>query len=169
MASITSPSDYQNEVNIANRSQQPIAGNIQHYIDTYEPKLLKELLGDVLLGEIVPGAPWDALVAKVKPSCLRYIYWWYASENATDTTGSGESKANTANATLVSPVGKMVSRWNEMVENNIEVVNFINAHPDDYGPYYNPSYVAYCGIRYGFGELCGKTPWIFELKNRFGI
>lgn len=169
MASITSPSDFTNEVNIANRSQQPIAGNIQHYIDTYEPKILKELLGDVLLGQIVPGVPWDALVAKCKPSILRYVYWWYANENSTDTTGSGESKANTANAQLVSPDKKIYDRWNEMVQYNKEVVEFINAHTSDYGEYYNPSYVAYCGTFYGYGECLTRAPWIFELKNRWGI
>lgn len=176
MASITSPNDFVQEYNIPNRSEPMIAEAIQWYIDKYETVLLTELLGDTLYTLLKEGliadpvlVKWADLSAKCKNAIIGFVYWNYRFSNTTQTGNIGETAPTAENADIVTPLEKMIPIWNEMVRNNIECVNFINANTVDYGVYYNQSYVAYCGTLYGFGSFYGCTPWIFEVKNIWGL
>jgi len=176
MASIISPSSFVQEYSIPNRSEPMTAEAIQWYIDKYEPLLLTELLGDSLYTLLKAGlvadpvlAKWTNLSDKCKTSIIGFVYWHYRFSNTTQTGNIGETAPNAENADIVTPLEKMIPIWNEMVGNNVEVVKFINANTADYAAYYNQSWVAYCGTLMGFGSFYGCKPWIFEVKNIWGL
>lgn len=177
--SIISASDFsEGRASIPNWSDPVTAANIDQFVTDYEPELLTLLLGADLYAQLLSGlaldpipAKWVALRDKVKPSIIPYVYWYYRRDAISSFAGvGGEVIPSNENATLGSPVIKMIDRWNEMVKNNHEVATFIGANTADYGAYYMPSWIAYIGTIYGFGEVLYCTiPDIFKRQNRLGL
>lgn len=103
-------------------------------------------------------------LASLKPAIICYVYYWFRRDAATSFSGTGEIVSNNENSTVVSPIAKMVDRWNEMVKNNYVVVKFINDNTTDYGAYYSPEWFTW---RYDW--QCRFIPDIFKVQNTLNI
>jgi len=102
----------------------------------------------------------------LRPAIICYVYYWYRRNAVTSFSGTGEIVNANENSVVVSPVQKMVDRWNEMVKNNIAMVKFIQYNPADYGNYYAPERL----YPYPFWDYrCRFTPDIFKVQNTLGI
>lgn len=121
--SIIAPIDFKGERAIPQLEEKHNRDNVQWFIDKYEPKFLKELLGATLYSEFVAGLQADPIDPKwielrdqtdLKTMLIDYVYYWYLRNWATITAGVGEVKGKSDNATQVSPAQKMVTSWNEM-------------------------------------------------------
>lgn len=67
-----------------------------------------------------------------KSLIANYVYWHWMQNEASYTTGTGEKVAGNQNAVNASPVPKMVSAWNQMVDWNRELVEFLLSREADY-------------------------------------
>lgn len=141
---------------------QPTA-TLQMLIDTKEPELLTKLFGYPLYKEyaagIAAGTPdqkwldlrdgveytsesgvltkWPGLrftLGTAKKSLIaNYVYWFYLADNITFTTASGQKKSDLpVNA---GPDAKMVRAWNEMVNWNFQLNDFLLKNIVDYPEY----------------------------------
>lgn len=172
---ITSASDFIGEYNIPNRSDPQTAELINGFIDKYEPQLLTELLGADLYTLLKEGLledpvldKWTALSDKVKVSIICYVYYYYRIDNVTSFSGTGEIASVNENSKIVSGDAKMVARWNEMVDNNCLVVDFVRENPTDY-PYTSssdnlPPFVWMLPF-----NTHRKRNEVFSYRNRFDI
>lgn len=173
--SIVQPSDFEGKFTLANTTEQYIMDLIQLCIDEREPEMLTKLLGaelyaDLLAGLAVtptPDTKWTTLRDKVFKSIKAYVYWFYMRENATSTTGNGETNAKTANADQTTPIDKMVDRWNEGVKGNYDTVKFVNDNPNDYP--HIPTYYPYNWRWWDWGYQNCEQDSVFEIKNIFGL
>lgn len=173
----TSAPDFKLELTLAQRSLPEVADTINGFVAKYEPLFLTELLGADLYADLLAGlvaqpplTKWTTLRDKVKPCVVPYVYWYYRDDNASQTTGTGETIAENENSRVITPARKMAKRWNEMVKLNLGVIAFINSRTEDYGAYYNPSWVAYVGTTYGFGTMVsGCIPEILKNRNSWGL
>lgn len=146
------------DLNIGQKSE--VAGSLSEFILEYEDRLLNDLFGyafkkvyDTGIGAstekyvaIRDGkeytnrsgqlAKWRGLkytIGTVKKSPIaNYVYWHWMQNEASSTTGTGEVKLNAQNATSVSPAGKMVRAWNEMVQMVYELIEFLLSNENDY-------------------------------------
>jgi hypothetical protein len=174
---IVQPADFIGEVRIANTSQEDVAADLNHFIQKYEPIFLTELLGETLyadlsagLGEVPIPEKWTGLKNKIKLSIVNYIYWYYITDQHIQTVGVGQAVSKAGNATIVSPVTKLVRAWNEMQQNNIAAIKFINANTEDYGDYYKPYWLTYCEHGYFWGNVYNCIlPDILCTQNQFGL
>lgn len=128
MATIVSPNDFKGERTIAQIGSTVggVSNTVQGFIDKYEPKFLKELLGDTLAKEFTEGLAvtpvedidpkWIALrdETDLKQMIIDYVYFFYTRNLTTSSAGMGEVKGKTDNATAVNAVNKTESAWNEM-------------------------------------------------------
>jgi len=135
--SIIVPSDFKGENTIAQVPANVGSVNltVQGFIDKYEPKFLKELLGTTLALEFINGLipvpfdpptdpvtyepidpKWIALrdETDLKQMLVDYIYFFYIRNETTSTAGMGEAKGKMDNATSVNSVFKQERAWNEM-------------------------------------------------------
>ena len=84
---------------------------------------------------------WPGLrftVGTMKKSLIaNYVYWNYVRDNHTFTTGSGEKKSPLAINAL--PTAKLVRAWNEMVDWNYQLFDFLNFYPVIYPEYVDVS------------------------------
>jgi hypothetical protein len=167
------------ELSIAQISQAEIAASLQIIIDSREDELLLKLLGYELYKAYKAGViattqkyidirdgkeytdrngnltKWVGLkfaIGTAKKSLIaNYVYWHYLTDNASFTTGSGEKKTDLA--INVSPDMKMIRAWNEMVNWNIELHEFLMTKISDYPEYEN---------------VCIEKE-LFTYQNRFGL
>lgn len=113
------------------------------FIKKYEAKYLKELLGETLYSEFVAGMSaepieqkWVDLADKLRDAetkespIANYVYYWWKRNEVTDSVGIGEVKPQAENASPASAVHKMVRAWNEMVDWNYRISDWLYAHPD---------------------------------------
>lgn len=78
------------------------------------------------------------VTAGVKKSLIaNYVYWHWMADQATVTTGTGEKSSTAANAVDASPARKMVRAWNQMVDWNWELIEFLLSNPTDYPEFQN--------------------------------
>lgn len=151
-----------NEILIAGLSNtvDSTGSKLSGFIEKYETRFLKELLGKTLLDEFKSGLEEDPVPVKwvdlknilannsTKESPIaNYVYYWYMRNKSTETASIGEIKPNTENGSMASSVQKQVRSWNEMVDWNFEVLEFIKDNIIDY-PSFNPANGFYHG--YGF-------------------
>jgi hypothetical protein len=121
--------DFKGEQSIASLSNKGTQESLQVFIDEYEPKFLKSLLGDALAQEFITGLAgsgepvvidpiWSALAAMpaLKTMLVCYVYYWYTRDAVTLTAGTGEVKPANENSTAVSSAPKQVKAWNKMVD-----------------------------------------------------
>jgi len=76
-----------------------------------------------------PGLRFTVGTSK-KSLIANYVYWHYVRDNHTFTTGSGEKKSPLAINAL--PEAKLVRAWNQMVEWNLKLYEFLDDHADDF-------------------------------------
>lgn len=165
MANLIDISFFFGELNIAQKTES--AGSVGLFIDELEPRLLTDLLGYELykafLTGIAAGSPaakwlalrdgkeytnraghltyWDGLVfskGTAKKSLIaNYVYWFWMADQSTVTTGTGEKTSAAANAVDASPARKMVRAWNQMVQWNWELIEFLLSNEADYPEFMN--------------------------------
>lgn len=138
------------------------ADRVAQMISQYEPMYLRYILGYPLYESLVNGVgdgdiyddikngvefvdsyslsqKWDGFVAGNNPIAL-YTYYHYMRANASTTFGIGESVAEIENARRVSPYFKMKTAWNEMVNLNWMLHEFLYANKDVYPDYIGLKY-----------------------------
>lgn len=176
--SIITPIDFKGEALIAQIEQ--VFDEVQSFIDKYEPKFLKELLGLTLYQEFIDGiTPVEILPPTVPPTyepidpkwvslrdetelksmIVGYVYWFYQANNITSTVGTGEGKLRKDNAAAASPLQKMVYNWNEMVKNARLFDLSTDTYPDWKRVYWRDWY---CGCNW-------HLPEIYVYKNQLGL
>ena len=109
---------------------------------------------------------WLLLRNKLKPALLNYIYWYYRRGNASTFTGNGETVPSAENSTVISPIRKMVSVWNEMYDLSVKFVREFDS--STYGPYYSARIQSYCNslnYRHNYGYRYLNLPEIFYPQN----
>lgn len=169
--SIIVPNDFKGENTIAqvNGSVGGVNSTLQGFIDKYEPKFLRELLGTVLANEFVAGLQEDPIPQKwielrdetdLKPMLIDYVYYWYIRNEVTSTAGMGEVKGKTDNATRTSSSDKMCRAWNEMYM----MARFFDLSTDIYPNFTRQYWRNYYNWFYG----CGISN-IFYPINGYGI
>lgn len=135
--SIITYQDFKGEQKIAGTENLGTRENLQGFIDKYEPKFLKALLGNVLYQEFVTGLvpvevtpptnpvtylpidpKWIALRDEfdVKQMLVCYVYYWYIQNQVTVTVSTGEVKPNNENSLMAQSWDKQVKAWNEMAQ-----------------------------------------------------
>lgn len=72
-----------------------------------------------------------------KSLIANYVYWHWLQNEASNTTASGEKVAKTGGAMEASPVHKMVRAWNQMVNWNKELIEFLLTNYTDYPEFQN--------------------------------
>jgi hypothetical protein len=150
---------------------------LSSFITKYEARFLKELLGKDLYNAFITGLEEDPIQQKwldlknelvndtTKESPIaNYVYYYYSRNKATETVGFGEIQPNTENGIMANAVQKQTRAWNEMVDWNKQVIDFINDNISDY-PEFKPSDTFFCGKYYG----CYSTREILCYKNSLGI
>ena len=109
-------------------------GRLQHFIDKYEPEILKEILGQELYNDVSnassPTGDLDILInggsytvdgIDYKFKGLKYItagfiYYWYQRDNSYNVAQTGGSKPKFENSTTISMGFKMAQAWNQSTE-----------------------------------------------------
>lgn len=91
-----------------------------------------------------------------KSLIANYVYWYWMQDNATVSTANGEKGAKiNAIAADLTPVNKQVRAWNQMVDWNCELVEFLLTKVDDYPEFQN---------------YFGRIPFnLLKKTNAFGI
>lgn len=96
-------------------------------------------------------------VSGTKKSSLiaNYVYWHWMADQATVTTGTGEKVPAAANGVDASPARKMVRAWNQMVDWNNELIEYLLSNATDYPE---------------FQDHYGRIPCsLVKKQNTFGI
>lgn len=162
--------------------------SVEAFITTYEHEYLKLALGydlwkaftDGIAGSGVADQRWvDLLQGKEfvysgknykwggfenKPSPIsQYVYYQIQQDTAIDTTLIGQSIAAAENATRVNPISKMIQAWNDMVQLNVVLWNFLYANRAVY-PEWDLYYCRW-PLHYGYY----RKNEIFNLKNSFDL
>lgn len=159
--SIIVPNDFKGENTIAqvNGTVGGVNSTLQGFIDKYEPKFLRELLGTVLANEFVAGLAvtpvedidpkWIALrdETDIKQMIIDYVYFFYMRNQTTSTAGMSEVKGKTDNATPVNSVFKQDRAWNEMAN----MARFFDLDVAVYPDFNRVHWRRYSYWRYGCG------------------
>lgn len=90
-----------------------------------------------------------------------YVYFQYLKDNISFTMGAGEAKPKSSSSDNVNPYPKMVRAWNEMVEWNWQLIEFLDEHEATYPEWDNDGYPFYGYYGRAIEEL--------TFKNRIGI
>lgn len=143
--------------------KEDVLDDLKDHIAEYEPEYLINVLGrdlkdDFLSGieEVTPAQKWLNLrdgadfeykdvkyrwrgfVNTDKISTIAYYVMWYFVRNSnTLFTGIGTVTSNSENSTRISPNRRLVTLWNNMVEDNEILEKFLLANESDY-PNYAP-------------------------------
>lgn len=162
---------------IPQKSSAAVTANLNWFINQYEEKYLTEILGYELYRDFkagieaaTPDQQWidlrdgkeftdrNGTLTKWKGLCFgtyspiaNYVYYWYMRDSNTTTAGSGEVSANVSEP--VSPAFKMIRAWNQMVQWNCELINFLDSNSVAYPQYSNN---------------CSRRNLLITI-NRFGI
>lgn len=163
------------ELNIPNTHVAAISSQLSLFIQKYEEKFLRDVLGYSLFKsfnaawpstdqkwiDLVEGVEyisngktkfWRGLVDAVSGDVsfdtspiANYIYYWWQRNNHTQTATTSEVKTANENATVASPALKMVRAWNEMSTWVCELVDYLDARKDDYTEWADQD--VYCMLR----------------------
>jgi len=157
MPTIIAPTDFTAELTIAQTENQYMIGNVQEFIDKYEPKFLRALLGLTLANEFAAGREADPVEAKwtnlannadLIDMLKSYIYYWYKRDESTKSMGISEAKPKAENATTTNSINKQVRAWNEMVELARSFDLDLTIYPNWHRQYWERSYNWHsrCGV-----------------------
>lgn len=123
--------------------QAGIIANTPKYIDIRDGKEYTNRAGRLTkwrgLKETVvaPVIGPPAVAGQYRSLIANYVYYWHMRNNATASTGTGEKTAKAQNATDASPRQKMASAWNQMVQWNCKLVEFLLSNQSDYPEFLN--------------------------------
>ncbi|MES2593142.1 MAG: hypothetical protein V4608_14765 [Bacteroidota bacterium] len=157
MPTIITPADFTAELTIA-QTENPYQHNVvQDFIDKYEPKFLRSLLGLELANDFVTGLTEDPIQTKwdnlrdntdLKDMMKNYIYYWYKRNENTKSMGISEVKPKAENANAVDGNNKMTRAWNEMVKMNREFDLDVSVYPNWIAPNWFNNYFWHsrCGV-----------------------
>nr|DAO67721.1 MAG TPA: hypothetical protein [Caudoviricetes sp.] len=119
-----------------------ITGDVNNYISYYETEYLIKVLGKEVYEQFSeylqseekePVKLWDDLKSmlvgamggmKISP-IANYIYFFYTRNHQCDVTINGVKRDSDV-GDLVSPMGKMVSAWNNMVRMNADLYKWLD-------------------------------------------
>lgn len=116
--------DFKGETKVAQLDNPGVRESLEDFIEKYEYKFLKSLLGKTLTDEFFAGILVDPIDQKwielrdefdLKQMIVNYVYFFYMENMTTTTAGTGENKAKNENSTVASNWDKNVKVWNEMV------------------------------------------------------
>jgi hypothetical protein len=115
-----------------------VSVNVQNFINKYEPKLITLLLGSELYALLL-ASPADArFVAIIEPylhpAAVNYVFFNYTRRVSVQTLNSGAGTAKNKNSKPASVWPVMVENWNDMVDLNRALYQFL---------YNNPTYPEY--------------------------
>lgn len=143
---------------VENSNEQPVQGRLQYFIETFEPKFLRKLMGYDLYtsfeaGRIVtPTVPaiWtnlltgsgnypglvttDAAGQKQSP-IANYIYYWWLRDQATQNTALGQMIPAAQGGKRTNPMRKMEDVWNEMIERVWQFWEYLDVNKISYTDY----------------------------------
>jgi hypothetical protein len=159
-----------------------VGSNLQtNYIEKYEPKFIKDLLGNDLYIAYLSDPEAERfvnLIPYLRPAIVDYVFYYYIEDNGGNMLfGSGVGNSKKQNAVTSSPWPLMVKAWNEMVDYNKETNKFLDDNKTDYPEYKTPLPSWY--FWNGFYPLfdwnwyswygCHLIPGIYKLKNGLGL
>ncbi len=199
---IIDESYFRGEITIAQLSQATVLSNLDTFISKYEPRFLKQLLGLSFYNAFIDGIDpisgaqqrWLDLLNGVEyeyndrlyewvgfqntdklSPIANFVYYQFTTKQVQWTVGTGEVKPKNENSTMVSATPKLVRAWNEMVEWNHSLLQYLDAHKAEY-----PEWKPYTEHRWWFSwngwydrwygsPWCDVWPDIYHLKNTLGI
>lgn len=91
---------------------QRIVEEVTQYIARFEPKFMRQILGDDQATEIDSD---NDLTAELAPIAAKYVYFFYERDHATFNTMAGEKIKLTDQSRIASPQQRLVDLWNSMV------------------------------------------------------
>lgn len=135
------------ELDIPNTDTLPVQENLAIFINKYERKFLRTILGNVLYAQYIAGLTedpvdpkWTALqdqlrdvTTKVSP-ISNYIYFFFVRDKTIYNSGTGTQQAEGENSTKADSKIKTVRAWNEMNELSFEIHKFLKTNISIYGP-----------------------------------
>jgi hypothetical protein len=145
------------ELNLPGLNDDDTVERLQLFIDKYEAKFLKELLGYELYKAFLTGVDtrpvddkwaalksgsdyvrngrtyrWEGLVQSDTSMIANYVYYYWMRNEVSQTTGIGEVITKSENSTRISPSAKMTRAWNEMVNQVWGAVSFLDTNVSNY-------------------------------------
>lgn len=177
--SIVASSDFQGELQIANKSQEDVSADLTWFITNYEPEYLKNLLGTEFATLFIAGLAadpveqrWTDLVTpELKRAIASYVFYWYIRDQDTQTVGVGQAKSNAVNATVVSAGAKLVKAWFKMVCLGFEIVRGLvdnDTYPEFVTPYWwSLLYAEWFGWNWDYQFF--SSPWFYAFYSRVRI
>lgn len=171
MANLIDTTYFVNEIAVAQVDFPPVADSLTKFIDKYEPIYLSRILGLQLYNDFIAGLAvvtpdqkwldlrdgkeftdscgnlrkWTGFVNAQKVSPIAYyVYRQWLNNSAQNTTGSGQATVETENAVRVNIIPKVNEIWNQMVDLNNVLAEFLIVNEADYGkwkPYFDRLYI----------------------------
>jgi hypothetical protein len=152
MANLIDYTVFVGDINISQRSEAEVAANINAYITKHEPIFLECLLGYELykdfLANVVSSPEYQALrdggqeftttrgyktkSVSIKKPLAQYIYFQYMKDQFSFTSGSGEKAIEVAGTVNSNAAWKMVRAWNQMVEWNLNICDYLEVKKDEF-------------------------------------
>lgn len=121
---------------------------LEWFVEKYEKEFLCHLLGNTLYARFIEGSSMDAASPEYKQwavlrdlifvrhgkfsysPCANYVYYWLMRTAVSQSSMAGEVKPRVDHAETVSPTGKLVKVWNDLLEPVGEIRAFIFSHPE---------------------------------------
>lgn len=152
---------------LPNKGTSSVIESLDSFIERYEKDYIYKLLGPTLGDAFIAGlqatppiaSQWVALQNKLVDSTtktspiINYVYTFVLLDRMSITTGTGESKSKNENSIPASSIGRQVDAWNQMVDMNELIYEFVEADP-----------VNYPGLK-----SKGWNDPFFMYKNSFGL
>lgn len=161
---LINPTYFVGTINIPGTGDANVAQRLGFFIEDYEDRLLRDILGYPLYKAFKDGnaAPspdqkwldlrdgkdytdlvgretrWDGLLVKRSGTNYRkslianYVYVKWVKDNASQNSMLGVVAPGVENSTLVSPAGRMVAAWNEMVDQIYQLCCFLDSNISTY-------------------------------------
>lgn len=124
---------------LPNPNAEEVNNAILAYIDEYQIKFLTAMLGATLANKVNvylvcqeedENPPHvesiDAVCERLKESFADYVFFHILRESNTQPTMTGLVRLKTAN-TYVSPIGRQVTVWNDMVDRNRQFAEWVKS------------------------------------------
>jgi hypothetical protein len=133
---------FEGEIEIGQLESPTVQGSVKWFIERYEPVFLREQLGDKLYAEFTEGLSQEPVAEKwinlkdiIRYPAAEYIYSKYMCNESAETSGIGTVQTDADTAVRVSPWGKIVHAWNDMIDAMRDI---------HYTLCNNPEYPDYC-------------------------
>lgn len=106
---------------------------ITKYEKSYLRKLLGDTLYDVFITDLTASESWAVdlrdqmrdTVNKVSP-IANYVFYFWMKDSLTYTTSGGTIEQKSENGTQATAMRKMMDAWNDMVDLNDDLVDYMN-------------------------------------------